>query len=82
LERALKALEADRDRTEKERLKLEGQIADLKAIFGRGRPGRKVASGFSRKKSARKRRRMSTAGRKAISLAMKRRWAQRKKAEK
>jgi peptidoglycan hydrolase CwlO-like protein len=78
LERALKALESDRDKLDAERGKLEDQIAHLRGMLGR-RGGRRRTM---RKKVGRMRKPMSAAQKKALSDAMKRRWAERKKAAK
>lgn len=76
LERALKALESDRDKLDAQKQKLDGQISDLRGMLGR-RTGRPAGT---RKKARRKRKPMSAAQKKALSDAMKRRWAERKKA--
>lgn len=78
LERALRALESDRDKLDKEKQKLDDQVAHLRGMLGRrgGRPLRVS------KKAGRKRKPMSAAQKKALSEAMKRRWAERKKAAK
>ena len=71
LELALKGLEAERQR-------IDDEIADIRQQIGNGvgrRPAAKIQA------AAPKKNRLSPAGRKAISDALKRRWAEKRKAE-
>ena len=68
-----------------ERKSIDKQIGNLEKILGEGQ-GRKTATQkaatkTSKKKTGKKRKKMSAAGRKAISIAMKKRWAKKKKAK-
>jgi hypothetical protein len=71
LELALKGLEAERSR-------IEAEIADLRGRMRTNGTGSRGAAQAS-SSAPRKRGRLSAAGRKAISDAMKRRWAARRK---
>jgi hypothetical protein len=72
LELALKGLEAERQRIDEE-------IADIRQQIGNG-AGRQPAARTQAAAAPRKNR-LSAAGRKAISNALKRRWAEKRKAE-
>lgn len=81
LEKALEALEDDKKKVDAQQEKLAGQIAELRNMVGRVVTRRAVSKKVA-KKASRKKRRLSAAGRKAISDAMKKRWAERRKAGK
>ena len=73
LELALKGLEVERRR-------VDDEISDIQTRLGSG--SSKHSPQQSRNaKPARRRSRLTPAGRKALSQAMKRRWAERRKAE-
>ena len=67
-----------------ERKSIDKQIGNLAKILGagQGKITAKAAKKTSKKKTDKKRKPMSAAGRKAISIAMKKRWAKKKKSEK
>ena len=72
LELALKGLEAERQRIDEE-------ISDIRQQLDGG--GRKPAAQTQAAAAPRKKNRLSAAGRKAISDALKRRWAEKRRAE-
>jgi hypothetical protein len=74
MELALKGLEAERRRVDEE-------IAELQGRLRGGAPKPSASSTAATRPATRKRGRLTAAGRKAISDAMKRRWAERRKAQ-
>lgn len=80
IEAAIQALERERAGLQRDQDKLEQWISSVRGMLGRsgGRPSTRAAV---TKRRTKKKRRLSAAGRKAISEAMKKRWAARKKSK-